>query len=189
MSKLNKILLFVNTIVVAVVVIVIVIAAIANAWTSPSVNPPTGSGTLSSMIVLFAGPCPTGWTEYTAARGRTVVGTPSGGTSTGTVGTAFTNLANRTITNVPSHFHAVDPPNTGTSGDGGHTHSYEGWNWAGTHGGAGDWPAQTAGSRTTGGGGSHSHTVDIASFNSGTTGSSSVDVTMPYIQLTYCQKN
>ena len=34
---------------------------------------------------------------------------------------------------------------------------------------------------------SHQHTTDIAAFNSGTTGSPSVDVTMPYVQLIACR--
>ncbi len=50
MSKLNKILLFVNAVVIAVIVIVIVIVAVVNAWTSPSANPPTGGG-----VVYYSG--------------------------------------------------------------------------------------------------------------------------------------
>ncbi len=46
MSKLNKILLFVNAAVVAVIVMVIVIVVIVNAWTSPSANPPSGGGAI-----------------------------------------------------------------------------------------------------------------------------------------------
>src|SRR5688500_7198572 len=36
--------------------------------------------------------CPSGWTELTGARGRYLVGVPSGGTLGGTAGTALTNL-------------------------------------------------------------------------------------------------
>lgn len=65
MSKFNKILLFANVAVVAVVVIVIVIVAIANAWTSPSGNPPTGSpsfGVNTGTVQAFAqATCPSGW--------------------------------------------------------------------------------------------------------------------------------
>ncbi len=44
---------------------------------------------------------PTGFSEFTAGRGRFLVGTPSGGTNGGTVGTALTNLQNKT------HSHTV----------------------------------------------------------------------------------
>lgn len=55
---------------------------------------PTGT------IALFGGgTCPAGWTEFTPARGRALVGLPQGGTQQGTVGTALTNLAN------PVHSH------------------------------------------------------------------------------------
>ncbi|MBN2101123.1 hypothetical protein JW710_04525 [Candidatus Dojkabacteria bacterium] len=58
-----------------------------------------GVEVFSGVIAAFNGSCPTGWTEYTAARGRVVVGTPSGGTNGGTLGTALTNLQ------VPTHTH------------------------------------------------------------------------------------
>jgi len=51
----------------------------------------------SGIIVFVAGSCPTGWSEYTAARGRYVVGLPSGGTQEGTAGTALSNQENRTV--------------------------------------------------------------------------------------------
>ena len=59
-------------------------------------------------ILLFAGDCPaTGWTEYTAARGRSIVGVPSGGTIAGTVGSALTNLGSRTISTTAAHTHTA----------------------------------------------------------------------------------
>lgn len=58
---------------------------------------------------------PAGYTEYTAARGRVIVGNPSGGTGAGTVGTALSNLEDRThthvYTTVPSHAHTYDVGN------------------------------------------------------------------------------
>ena len=49
---------------------------------------------------------PSGWSEYTTARGRMVVGLPSGGTDGGTVGTALTNVQDKTHTHTgPSHRH------------------------------------------------------------------------------------
>lgn len=61
------------------------------------------AGTPAGAVVFFnLASCPTGWTELTAARGMTMVGLPAAGTLAGTVGTAFTNLENRT------HTHTVD---------------------------------------------------------------------------------
>ncbi|XOB41868.1 MAG: MopE-related protein [Candidatus Nealsonbacteria bacterium] len=147
---------------------------------------------LSGMISAFTGACPTGWTEYTAARGRTIVGTPSGGTNEGTVGTALTNLGTRTITDVSSHYHSVNPPNTSTNTTGAHTHTYQAVAVTSVTGKyAGDYGTHIATLPTynTGSAGNHSHTVNIAPFNSASSGVASVDVTMPYIQLTYCKKN
>ncbi len=51
--------------------------------------------------------CPSGWTELTSARGRYLVGRPSGGALAGTQGTALTNLENRAV---GQHNHAVTDP-------------------------------------------------------------------------------
>lgn len=55
---------------------------------------------------------PTGWAEYTAGRGRVIVGTPASGTHAGTVGTALTNLQDpthtHTYTDVIAHTHSID---------------------------------------------------------------------------------
>jgi hypothetical protein len=49
---------------------------------------------------------PSGWSEYTSARGRMIVGLPSGGTDGGTVGTALTNQQNKTHSHSqPTHAH------------------------------------------------------------------------------------
>lgn len=47
-------------------------------------------------IVLFTGACPAGWTEFTAAQGRFIVGVPAAGSVGGTVGTAMANLSDAT---------------------------------------------------------------------------------------------
>ncbi len=89
--------------------------------------------TPSGLIAYFATTCPTGWTEYTAARGRVVVGVPSAGTVAGTVGTAFTNLEDRTH----SHSYSGNTSSVGGSQAAvaydqsvyptmGHSHSYSG---------------------------------------------------------------
>jgi hypothetical protein len=74
-----------------------------------------GAGTLSWTaadppdIVTYAttGGCPSGWSEYTAGRGRYVVGLPLSGTNAATVGTALTNLENRPV---GQHSHAITDP-------------------------------------------------------------------------------
>jgi hypothetical protein len=174
------------------------------------------NGIPTGMIAFFAGACPSGWSEYTGLQGRALVGMPDGGTLEGVVGSPLGDQGTRAITSVPAHTHAVDPPNTGTSNDGGHGHSVsdpghehsfwsrnDDFNCSGDGGGSWGvarcpdngshtWPkerAKATGNTTgisIGSGGSHSHSVNIASFNSGSTGSSSVDVTMPYIQLRAC---
>lgn len=66
----------------------------------------------SDMVVFSpTGSCPPGWTEYTDARGRAIVGLVAGGTNEATVGTALGNLEHRTV---GQHDHAVTDP--------GHTH-------------------------------------------------------------------
>jgi len=54
--------------------------------------------------MVDTGNCPSGYTEVTAARGRSLVGTPSGGTTGGTVGTALTDQQNKAA---PTHSHSV----------------------------------------------------------------------------------
>lgn len=150
----------------------------------------TGVGIPSGFVGFFnLSSCPSGWDEATDANGRVIVGISSSKTLEATVGSALADSGTRTITDVPSHYHSVDPPSTSSSTDGSHSHSYaypavtnrddggSGGGWAGSSG------------ASTGAAGSHSHTVDIGSFNSGTTGVASVDVTMPYIQYLVCIKS
>lgn len=89
----------------------------------------------SGAIIYFNGAtCPTGWSEVTAARGRAVVGMPgSAGTLAGTVGTAFTDLEDRT------HTHSVDIGAFNSATTGSHTHTTD------------------IGSFTSGSAGSHNH--------------------------------
>ena len=54
---------------------------------------------LNIVVHTTATTAPSGWTEYTAGRGRVIVGTPASGTMGGTVGTALTNLQD------PTHNH------------------------------------------------------------------------------------
>ncbi len=60
----------------------------------------------NGIIFTTDAAAPAGWAEYTAARGRTIVGLPSGGTIAGTVGTALTDIQDKTHTHTgPSHTH------------------------------------------------------------------------------------
>lgn len=187
--------------VIVIVIVMVAITAIAvKAFTGPGANqPPSGSPTASlggvpSGAVMFFNldACPSGWTEYTAARGRVVVGTPLSGTNASTTGTALTNLGARTITDVPSHLHAVDPPSTNSSSAGSHVHDMtrRTSSYYNTPEGSAQYKEPWGyGNDYTEAAGAHTHTTDITSFNSASTGSASVDVTMPYIQLRACSKD
>ena len=143
-----------------------------------------GNEIFASVIAPFASSCPTGWTEYTAARGRTVVGNPSGGTVTTTQGTAFTaDNETRTITDVPAHTHAAGT--LAADSGGAHTHPIPITSGGSVSTTVAQGTTTSAGTASTSSGGAHTHTV---SGSTASTGSASVDVTMPYIQLTYCQK-
>lgn len=72
---------------------------------------------LSGAVMHFALPeCPSGWSELTAARGRTLVGLPDGGNLAGVTGTALGNLETR------QHSHNVSPPTFSTSTISAHSH-------------------------------------------------------------------
>lgn len=73
---------------------------------------------LSGAVMHFALPeCPSGWSELTAARGRTLVGLPASGSLAGTSGTPLGNLETR------QHTHTVSPPSFTTSSVPTHSHS------------------------------------------------------------------
>ena len=73
-----------------------------------------GAGVPAGFVGFFnLSVCPTGWSELTAAKGRYLVGLPSGGTLAGTKGTALSNLEDRPV---GQHNHTVNDP--------GHGHSY-----------------------------------------------------------------
>jgi hypothetical protein len=187
----------------------------------------TGAASIPAGAVMFfaLSTCPTGWTMYTTALGRTVVGLPSGGTLEGTNVTVgiLTNEGARTITQVPAHSHGISQQAT-TVSDGAHTHPVVNsqvttdFNGAHTHnvvdlnsGANGQinslgvaanifstgktWPTDSNGSHThtvttnvsMASAGAHTHT--IPALTSDSAGVSSVDVTMPYVQLLPCRKN
>jgi hypothetical protein len=156
--------------------------------------------------------CPAGWSELTAARGRTIVGLPAAGTLDATVGTALADKGLRSITQVPMHSHVItayagtttsDGAHTPTmvSGGGAHSHtidlgegsglSYRPY-WSGqTQPNVGDYATPVGGTHThtMNAVPSHSHSFTVPSASTQTTGVGSVDVTMPYVQLLTCRKD
>lgn len=73
---------------------------------------------VATGLIAFtrAAACPSGWSEYTTARGRSMVGLVAAGTNEGTAGTALTNTESRadgqhthTVTE-SAHSHTVTDP-------------------------------------------------------------------------------
>ena len=130
--------------------------------------------TPTGMVGFFAlGACPTGWSEYTALRGRYAVGLVASGTLEGTSGTALTNVESRAV---GQHTHSVTDP--------GHTHTAN--VYAAT--GATTTLAKTILSDT----GTVDATHPVNSATTGITNANSGSVTgtnAPYIQLLACKKD
>jgi len=127
----------------------------------------------SGMILFFnLTSCPSGWSEVTTARGRYLVGLPSGGTLAGTAGQQLTNLENRPV---GQHTHtAYDSP---------HRHSIYHVSSVGLAGTDFQQASSTMAflyNQTTGG----SYT-GVTLANSGTVAGTNA----PYVQLLVCQKN
>ncbi len=141
----------------------------------------------AGTIAFFAtSACPAGWSEYTGANGRYVVGVTGSGTAGGTVGTPLTELEDRTHTHTIAHRHAwlraVDGDKT--------YHSYTSptpgtaevtvRDWDSRIGGDGNrWPFTYEVDGTL-------YTGDPVQPNSGTARTSEV---APYIQLRACRKS
>ncbi len=130
---------------------------------------PSAYGGVPAGLIAFSvnGSCPTGWTEYTTARGRYIVGLVSGGTNGATVGTSLSNSENRAT---GQHTHTatttITNPNSMTSGEsptgsGNATASF----WGASN--LLDWTATT--------------TINNAGSVAGTNA--------PYVQLIACQKS
>lgn len=145
--------------------------------------------------------CPTGWAEFALGRGRTIVGTPSGGALSVAVGDALKDQEER------AHSHDVNPPKTSTTSAGEHNHiwaKYSGASKTWTSGdnkeigdwddgmdsdGKGNYPMHRnddtgSGTFRTNEAGAHLHSVDI-----GVVESTEVASTLPYVQLLMCEKN
>lgn len=92
-----------------------------------------------------------------------------------------------TTSQIPSHTHSVDPPSTTTSSNGSHSHQISGQiingnGPTGTNSAAGTSGSNLRSISTTSTVGDHTHTVDIPSFTSGSSGSGgSHNNLQPYI--------
>ena len=62
---------------------------------------------MNVVTYISSGTTRTGWAEYDSARGRMIVGLPSGGTNEGTVGTALTNVQDKTHNHSITHTHNI----------------------------------------------------------------------------------
>lgn len=133
-------------------------------WQTPSAVP-TGA-----VMFFNLSSCPSGWTDYSSAQGRYLVGKLPGGTLGATVGTAFTvDQENRpvgqhahSITDL-GHIHSVDTWSPGTGADRGNNLTNQAQR-----------PINTA-----------SAVTGISVNATGTT----VGTNAPYIQLLACQKS
>lgn len=128
----------------------------------------------NAVMYFNSSTCPQGWNELTSARGRYIVGMPSGGTLNGTAGTPLTDTENRSV---GQHNHPVNDP--------GHSHDYNdsspftvfggGWFAAGSNRDAGfQFAPRTTSPAQTG------VTVGNAGSVAGTNA--------PYLQLLACEK-
>ena len=157
-----------------------------------TVGPAGPAGTDAQLpagtVIFYNGTtCPAGWSAFTAAEGRVVVGLTTGGTLAGTSGDPLTDLESL------SHGHSVNPPATVSGSAGSHSHDFSSGGPTST---SRVTPLPLVGtsvasnshihSGTTGTDGYHSHSTDIAEFASSDT---ATDTVLPYVQLLTCVKN
>ena len=123
----------------------------------------------SGAVMFFnLASCPSGWTDKTTAwGGRYLVTLPSGGTLTGTVGTALSNQENRAT---GQHNHAITDP--------GHTHTMQRQGGGGGSMGSGNDDNESTGA-------TGSSTTGISIQDAGTVAGANA----PYIQFLVCQKD
>ena len=177
-------------------------------WNQVGPAGPAGAAPVGAVVFFNLTACPTGWTEFANAAGRTLVGRPTGGSVGGMVGTALTNLENRTHT----HGVTVDPLAFESDLNGAHRHLWStfstsriwrtfnedgsprilvSWIDGMANAGAGQFPLEvdpqpSAESRHyTDGEVNHSHTVDVAATFAMT---ASTNHQMPYAQLLACER-
>ena len=149
------------------------------------------AGVPAGAVMFFnLASCPSGWTELTAARGRTITGLPSGGALAGTVGTALTNLENRTHTHsVPITSVIFSSSNLSNQEDGEVLIADDIINYFTINrfdeAGGGWWQAKFTPSMVY----ENPAGRKKLSTKTATTGSASTSDVIPYIQLLTCQKS
>ena len=150
--------------------------------------------------------CPAGWTEFTSARGASIVGLVSGGTLNTLVGTALTNLENRAVgqhthtNSQASTTQATTTQATTTASQGTHVHANSVTTWSttfATPGGGSEasgfqtvtsTPAASAGAITVTNGAITNGAITNGAITVNNTGSVA-GTNAPYIQLLVCSKS
>jgi hypothetical protein len=164
----------------------------------------------AGAIMFFDVACPAGWEPYAALNGRV----PVGGTPGVSAGAPLANGGTRTITasQLPAHTHPIPALSGATTAAGGsHTHSGTtgasnvsldlssgGYSTTYAQGAAFNAglndlnqtaPADSHSHSVSLSGGDHTHSIQTTTSNTlANSGPSSVDVTMPYLQLRACRK-
>lgn len=126
-------------------------------------------------------------------KGKVVVGLDSTQTEFDVLGeTGGAKTHTLTTAEMPSHTHSADPPATATDSQGSHSHTIEGsanWGTSGGYGISEDATASSNGTLNTDAAGAHTHTVNIASFNTGSAGTGGAHNNLqPYMVLNYIIK-
>lgn len=117
-------------------------------WNGSAWQCSAGAEVPAGAVMFFDLPsCPSGWSQFGSLAGRVPLGLPSGGTPSQTVGTALDAGGQRTISSVPAHSHAANPPSTLSTSAGNHLHTVN--------------PVAVATSST----GAHSHTGTTSATN------------------------
>jgi hypothetical protein len=99
----------------------------------------TASVPPGAVMMFDLDTCPAGWSALDAARGRAIVGVPTGGMRGGTVGSPLGDKEDRLHTHVVdpvstlstssgTHTHDVNIPSITTSPSGAHNHAWSVWN-------------------------------------------------------------
>lgn len=158
------------------------------AWKSIA---PGGGLPAGAVIAFNSVACPTGWTEVTDLRGRFVVGVGTLGSDTYALGDMGGEARHTlSIAELAAHTHPVDPPSTSTSSAGNHSHSYVNRNYENDFGSGGVYGARSSNTSQTGAAGAHTHTVNIAAFNSGSAGSGTPHENRPpYKAYVFCESS